>query len=400
MLRVDLRTARPGMSLALPVMNPKLPGHELLRVGYVLTPSVIEKLDDMNVRSAWVEYPALSFLDKFIDRDTVEKQSHVVTQIQSTFELLQHESAAKLPFDTYTDAIGGLVDQLISKPGAALFLGDLVEFDDDSTMMRSGSSVTYLSLLMGLKLEGYLVKQRPHCEPNRARDVMNLGVGAMLHDIGVTMLPPEVLKRYRETGDDRDPAWREHPALGFRAVRGRIEPTAANVVLHHHQRFDGKGYAGKDFPAQSGTSIHIFARIAAVADMFDRLRNPRNLIQPPTVQVLAAMLSEQLAPRFDPNVLRALVEVVPPYPPGSMVTLTSGRRAVVINPNVKNPCRPTVQLLPSDELPPPDGNLGPTIDLAEQLSDLAIIACNDQPTAAFNFSAELLPGNSLALSGW
>ena len=62
MLRVDLRTARPGMNLALPVMNPKLPGHELLRYGYQLTPSVIEKLGDMNVRSLWVEYPALSFL--------------------------------------------------------------------------------------------------------------------------------------------------------------------------------------------------------------------------------------------------------------------------------------------------------------------------------------------------
>ncbi|MEM1356162.1 MAG: HD domain-containing phosphohydrolase [Planctomycetota bacterium] len=400
MLRVDLRTARPGMSLALPVMNPKLPGHELLRVGYTLTPSVIEKLDDMRVRSVWVDYPALSFLDKFIDRDAVEKQSHVVTQIQSTFELLQHQSAAKLPYDTYTDAIGALVDQLISNPGAALFLGDMIEFDDDSSLMQSGSTVTYLSLLLGLKLEGYLVKQRPHCEPTRARDVLSLGVGAMLHDIGVTMLPPEVRTRYEQTGDERDPAWREHAALGFRAVRGRIEPTAANVVLHHHQQFDGNGYAGKDFPAQAGTSIHIFARIASVAEMFNRLRHPRSLVAPPTVQVLAALLSDQLAPRFDPNVLRALVDVVPPYPPGSMVTLTTGRKAVVINPNVKNPCRPTVQLLPGDGLPDSEGSLGPSIDLSEQLADLAIIACNDQPTAAYNFSPDLLPGNSMAVNGW
>lgn len=388
------------MCLALPVMNPKLLGHELLRYGYQLTPSVIEKLGDMGVRTVWVEYPALSFLEQFIDRDAIERQSHVVTQIQSTFEALQHESSAKLDYDTYTDAIGGLVDQLVSKPGAALFLGDLVEYDEEQSLMRSGSGVTYLSLLLGLKLESYLIKQRRHVDADRARDVLALGVGAMLHDIGVTMLPPEVVHRYKQTADDTDPGWREHPALGFRAVRGQIEPTAANVVLHHHQRFDGTGYAGQGFPAQSGQGIHIFARIAAVAEMFDRLRHPPNKPQPPTVQVLAAMMSDRLAPRFDPQVLRALVEVVPPYPPGAMVTLTSGRKAVVVNPNAKQPCRPTVQLLPSDELPPPEGDLGPTIDLSEQLDDLAIIACNDQPTAAFNFSPDLLPGHKPALQSW
>jgi response regulator RpfG family c-di-GMP phosphodiesterase len=388
------------MTLALPVMNPKLAGHELLRYGYQLTPSVIEKLGDMGVRTVWVDYPSLSFLDKFIDRDAIERQSHVVTQIQSTFEQLQHESSAKLDYDTYTGAIGELVDQLVSRPSAAIFIGDMIEFDDEQAMMRSGSTVTYLSLLMGLKLEGYLIKQRPHVEPQRARDVTTLGVGAMLHDIGVTMLPAEVIRRYEETGDDSDPAWREHPALGFRAVRGQIEPTAANVVLHHHQRFDGKGYAGKGFAVQSGEGIHVFARIAAVAEMFDRLRHPKGKPERPTVQVLSAMLSDMLAGRFDPNVLRALVEVVPPYPPGAMVTLTTGRKAVVVNPNTKNPCRPTIQLLPSDELPPPEGDLGPTIDLTEQLTDLAIIACNDQPTAAFNFTPELVPGNELAIQGW
>lgn len=399
MLRVEIKSARPGMTLALPVMNPRLPGHELLRIGYELTPTVIEKLDEMRVRTLWVEYPSLSFLNRFVDRDAIALRANVVTQIQQTFETLQNESSAKLNYDSYTQTIGSLVDRVISNPDAALFVGDLCGQTEGDELMRSGSSVTYLSLLMGLKLEGYMVKQRRHVEPQRAKDVVALGVGAMLHDIGVTMLPREVIDRYRQTHDESDPGWREHPALGFRVVRGRIEPSAASVVLHHHQRYDGEGYAGQGFPVQSGTSIHIFARIAAVADVFDRLRHPGKGSEPTQVWVLAAMLGYRLRERFDPNVLRALVEVVPPYPPGSRVTLSDGGEAVVIDHNTADPCRPKVQRLPGNELPGPEDELGEKLDLREH-PRLRIVACEGRPTEKYNFGPELIPGNREAMYGW
>lgn len=399
MLRVDIKTARPGMTLALPVMNPRLPGHELLHLGYELTPAVIEKLDEMRVRVIWVEYPSLSFLKKYVDQKSIQLRATVVNQIQDTFESLQTTSAAKLNYESYTSTIGDLVDSVITNPDAALFVDDLCGQTSGDELMRSGSSVTYLSLLLGLKLEGYLVKQRRHVDPRRAKDVVALGVGAMLHDIGITMLPKEVVERYRQTHDESDPAWREHPALGFRAVRGRIEPTAATVVLHHHQQYDGNGYAGKDFPVQQGTGIHIFSRIAAVADVFDRLRHPGKGAQPSQVWVLAAMLSPKLRTRFDPNVLRALVEVVPPYPPGSRVTLSDGGQAITIDHNVSDPCRPIVQRLPDNRLPEPGKPLGEKLDLREQ-SKLHIVACDGQPTEPFNFGPEMIPGAREAMYGW
>lgn len=399
MLRVDIKAARPGMTLALPVMNPRMPGHELLHVGYELTPTVIEKLDEMGTRVLWVDYPSLSFLTRFVDQEAVKLQAEVVNHIQGTFETLQGQSAAKLNYDSYTQTIGNMVDTIVSHPDAAVFIGDLLEQPGGDELMRSGSSVTYLSLLLGLKLEGYLIKQRKHVEPARAKDVVALGVGAMLHDIGITMLPKEVTDRYRETRDESDPGWHEHPALGFRAVRGKIEPTAATVVLHHHQRYDGQGYAGKDFNQLQGTNIHIFARIAAVADVFTRLRYPVNGVEPAQVWVLAAMLGPKLRTRFDPNVLRALVEVVPPYPPGTRVTLNDGREAVVLDHHISDPCKPLVQILPNNQLPDPGMPLGDRIDLREQRS-LHIVASDGQPTEVFNFSPEMIPGAREAMHGW
>eukprot|EP00752_Nemacystus_decipiens_P014067 g12503.t1 len=400
MLRVDIKSARPEMTLALPVMNPRLPGHELLHIGYELTPAVIEKLDEMRVRTLWVDYPSLSFLGKFVDPKAMALRASVVSQMQDTFETLQESSSAKLNYDAYTHTITDLVDTVMSNPEAALFIGDLCEQDTDDELMRSGSSVTYLSVLMGLKLEGYLIKQRRHIsEPTRAKHVVPLGIGAMLHDIGVTLLPKEVVDRYRKTHDDTDPAWREHPSVGFRAVRARIEPAAASVVLHHHQQFDGNGYAGKDFPVQQGEGIHIFARIASVADVFTRLRNPTNGPTMPQVWALAAMLSDKLRTRFDPNVLRALVQVVPPYPPGSRVTLSDGTEAVVIDYHINDPCNPVVQRLPEELDPKSDKPMGEKTDLRDTPA-LNIVSCDGQRTEPYNFGPDRIPGNREAIHGW
>lgn len=400
MLRVDMKSARPEMTLALPVMNPRLPGHQLLHVGYELTPSVIEKLDEMRVRTIWVDYPHLSFLSKYVDPTSIELRASVVAQMQDTFEALQQSSASKLNYDAYTNTISDLVDSVVCNPEAAIFIGDLCEQETGDELMRSGSAVTYLSVLLGLKLEGYLIKQRKHVtEPARAKQVVPLGVGAMLHDIGTTLLPKEVVDRYRQTHDETDPAWREHTALGYRAVRGRIEPTAAIVVLHHHQHYDGSGYTGKDFPVQQGEGIHIFARIAAVADVFARLTNPTHGDPMPQVWALNAILSDNLRVRFDPNIVRALVEVVPPYPPGSRVTLSDGSEAIVIDHDIADPCKPMVQRLPNNALPMPGQPLGETVHLREH-DKLNIVACNGQRTESYNFKPDRIPGSREAMFGW
>ena len=76
-------------------------------------------------------------------------------------------------------------------------------------------------------------------------------------------------EKYEASGDESDPAWREHPALGYRLVRGKVSATAASTVLHHHQHYDGSGFAGADFPVMRNKRIHIFARIVTVAEQFD-----------------------------------------------------------------------------------------------------------------------------------
>ncbi len=388
MLRVATASLKPGMELALPVMHPEQPAQVLLKTGYALTDGAITKLRELRVTQAWVQYPGLAFLEKYVSPEVCNAQNDVFCQVADTIETLQREATPKLDYPAYVDAVGTLISEVMTHPTAAVFVGDLFEADND--LLRHASSVTYLSLLMGLKLDNYLVRQRKHVRPDRAKDVTNLGLGAMLHDVGVPRLPQEVRDAYFKHGNDKDPEWREHPAIGFRLVRGAVDPTAAAVVLHHHQRADGKGYAGADFSVLSGESIHVYARIVAVADQFDRLRRPPGLPPQPAVFALRAFQVPRVAQQFDPEVLDALYKVVPAFPPGSRLQLSDGRAGVVVEPHPEQPCRPTLQLLATlAALDNPDIKPeGETIDLRDVSTDVFVQRCDGQDVGAFNF---LLP---------
>ncbi|WP_432798362.1 HD-GYP domain-containing protein [Poriferisphaera sp. WC338] len=401
MLRIDLANAREGMSLALPVQNPEIPARTLLKAGFTLSPSIINKLTAVGVKQLWVRYPALDFLDKFIDNTRLQTHHHLVTSITDTFERLQTQAAAKMNYDTYLSSVASLVDSIISNPTTSLYLGKLCDSND--ALMQHASSTTYLACLMAIKLEGYLVKQRKHVNPARAKEFTNLGLGTMLHDIGITQLAADVRNAYDYTEDETDPAWQEHPALGFRMVRGKVDPSAATVVLNHHQRFDGSGYAGADFPQLSGNNIHVFARIAAVAEQFDRLKNPNRMPEQPTVFVLRAMTSLPLSEKFDPQVLTALLDVVPPYAPGSIVKLSDDRHAVVIDHNKHDPCRPMIQIIPDPEEIAGSESVpaGPQIDLSQSTRGLYVTFAENHDVADLNFSKPTLAGvHSLAEANW
>lgn len=382
MLRVEMTSAKRGMTLALPIVHPRYPKRVLLKVGYKLDDQSIGRAVDLGVKSIFVKYPALDFVEKFIDHEVIKAQGEVLEHITSAFEECQTKATAKLPYDNYCKSIGRMVQSLVGNPKAAVFMDDL----GGDGMMRHATAVTYLSVLVGLKLEGYLIRQRKHVDPARAKEVTSLGLGAMLHDIGITQLNEEIVNHYYETGNEHEQHWQEHPSIGYEMVHGQIEPTAATCVLHHHQRYDGTGYCGSKANILQGDRIHIFARIVGLAEHFDRMRNPHDADPMPTVYVLSSLLHPTMIRKWDEQVLRALFSVVPPYPPGSIVRLSNKRYAVVIDHNAHHPCRPVVQPVKNPwSMEDADGPAGPPIDLSEHSRTLFIAECDGADVSELNF---------------
>lgn len=364
MLRVPITMARPGMTLAMPVRHPARPDLVLLRAGVLLDGPCIDRLRELRMRELWIRYPSLEFLAEYVSPAIFESCARVARRIGDTFDEAAGGAGAKIDYYEYKRTVGELLENLASDPKAALFVQEIA--DGGSPLLRHSSNVCLLSVLMGLKLEAYLIAERKRLSAANARDVTALGVGAMLHDIGMLRLSPETLARWDATGDESDPAFREHVAHGHAAVHGEIDPSAAAVVLHHHQRVDGSG-----FPTRAGDDgkplglraheIHVFARIAAVADVFDRLRrggegpglDPAAPQAMPTVRALRLLREPPWRDRLDPVAVRALVNVAPAFPPGSAVRLSDGRAAAVTDWDPNHPCRPSVAIV--DELEEPAG---------------------------------------------
>lgn len=392
MLRVTLNQAKPGMVLATPVLHPERPDTVLLNQGFVLDQPALDRLRAMRHPDVWIEYPDLDFIAPFINTEVLNARGKVTRLLKDSFSNLNEEIAADLDYTPYRATVDALIHCLLDNPRAALCIQDLCDTDDQ--LARHCSAVCFLSVLMGLKLGGYLIKERHRLPPHRAKDVVNLGVAAMLHDVGMRFITPAARKRWYETHNTDDPEWRSHPRLAFRALHGKIAPSACAAILHHHQHFDGSGFPavhvrGDNTPRPLiADEIHIFARIITVADLYERFRSPPNAQAPvPRVAALHRLLTQPAWNWIDPVVFHGLLQVVPPYAPGTVVTLSDGKKAAVARWLPEAPCRPRVLLLPDTEPTRPrvwSRREQFFIDLRDR-PDLHIAEVDDQDVSSFNF---------------
>jgi HD-GYP domain-containing protein (c-di-GMP phosphodiesterase class II) len=343
------------MVLALPVHHPRHHDVILLRAGVALDSHAIPRLGELFVPELWIRHPGTEDLVRFVDPRILASYRELTTTVGLALDTAMVQSTVQLDFHDYKRAVMSVLARLMENPQAAIMLSELV--GGDRPFVRHCGNVSVLSLLMGLKLEFYLVRERPKLTPALARELSGLGVGAMVHDIGMTRLAPDVLDRYNRTLDENDEQWREHVRLGFEMVKGELDPAAATIVLHHHQHYDGTGFPNKrdgtSLAKMKGSGIHIFARIVAGADLYDRLRHPAHAPHSdpdqhpsiPAVRALRMLREKPYCDWIDPVVRLALFAVAPPYPPGTVVTLSDGRVGAVVDWSPLDPCRPTVEIL-------------------------------------------------------
>ena len=227
-----------------------------------------------------------------------------------------------------------------------------------------------LAIVLGLELESYLIEERPNVPGHRARNLVNLGLGGMLHDIGKVQVDSEAAAHHETFEPDwpRPRQYENHLKFGYDMLHhAGAPPTVRHVVMAHHQRFDGRGWSdtaqmgAEGHHRQAGRKLHVFARIVSAANVLDGLMRDADGSQRPPVAVLAEFASHRFDGWFDPKVRTAALRRLPPFAVGSHVGLNDGSAAVVLAPNVQQPCRPAVRLLES----PADGGEPPILFLED-----------------------------------
>lgn len=392
MLRVPVNQIEPGMILARPVSVPSDPRRFLLQRDREVPMDLIPRLKELGIVEVWIRHRDLEFLEDVIDEGLSECQREVYASVRCNFESMMQETTAQLDVGRFKSSIGGLFDYLKQSVHGNILLHKLDAFDN--FLMSHSANVGYLALLLGMRVERYIIEERSMKSARDAKDLTVLGMGCLLHDVGKMRVPSEVLHKPERLTDKEMGIIKQHPVYGYEMVKGRVPAAAAEIVLNHHQRFNGQGYppridpeTGEILPPLAGTQIPVFSRIATIVDIFDAATTARcysGAKQP--VQVLHEMRT-WCQGFFDPVIAEAFYELVPPFPIGQVVGLSDGSEAAVVDFNPKHPTRPKVQgLLDPNGHRYDDPSLC-EIDLALHL-DLHIASVNGLDVTPFLSSQE------------
>ena len=170
-----------------------------------------------------------------------------------------------------------------------------------------------------------------------------LSMGGMLLDIGNAMFPKSIAATSGAISEERMHMLRQHVEYGAKilaASQGVVE-TVADMVLCHHERFDGSGYPQGIY----GNQIPPFGRIAGICDCYDAMTSELPYSKPMAAYDAARALNEMRGREFAAEVVEQFLLTMGMFPVGSLVELNDGSVAVVLEQNPNNVLRPKLMLL-------------------------------------------------------
>jgi HD-GYP domain-containing protein (c-di-GMP phosphodiesterase class II) len=200
---------------------------------------------------------------------------------------------------------------------------------NDDYLASHAVKSTIISLIIGLYLK------------LPAHRLIELGVAALLHEIGMIKLPPQIYLSRRPLLPQEQKAILTHPVLSYNLLKSFDFPlTVTLAALEHHERENGSGYPRK----LSGERISLYAKIIAVACSYEALsaQRPHKEAKDGYTGMLELLKNE--GKKYDETVIRALVFSLSIYPIGLYVLLSNEKKGQVVDVNPENPRFPIVQV--------------------------------------------------------
>jgi HD-GYP domain-containing protein (c-di-GMP phosphodiesterase class II) len=250
--------------------------------------------------------------------------------IEGVFTLFVTKNELSIP--KIMEKAKDLITQVKEQRNYILRLADLSS-QLKSYIVIHTAKTAILSLAIGMQM-----KLPPH-------KLIELGMAALLHEIGMIRLPPQLYLSNRILTHEEKRAITAHPIISYKILKTFSFPVSVCLaVLEHHEHIDGTGY-----PRQlSGDQISLSARILAVAGSYAALVSKRPYRPGKDGHSSILDLLRGKGTQYDENVLKALIFVVSLYPIGTYVQLANGSKGVVMEPNVENPRFPLVKIYIAD----------------------------------------------------
>jgi putative nucleotidyltransferase with HDIG domain len=262
-------------------------------------------------------------------------------------------------------AIGFMVGKMLEQEESAIRL--LSENAGEKASLHS-LNVTVISLLLG-KTMGL-----------DAAALNELGVGALLHDIGKIELPERL--RWSDTpfNNAERKLYQAHVEHGIALASAmRLSAGALAIVTQHHELADGRGYPRQLANDQTSPLAHI----VSLVNHYDNLCNPANPALAITPHEALSHMFAQMKRQFDAPVLTLFIRMMGVYPPGSVVELNDGRFAMVVSVNSSRPLKPRIVIfdprVPREEALVENLEHSPNLGIHRSMKPLQL------PKAAFDY---------------
>lgn len=287
----------------------------------ILNKRYIEKLKDLDIPYVYIQDNITDEEVAVLKKEIEEKSKSKVKEV-----ILKHSYSSGNDLKVLSETADNIITNILEEEEVIENIYDIKERSAD--VYAHSISICVLATLVALKLG--LDKERVH----------DIGVGCLLHDLGLRYMMIEYADQDIDTLSDKELVeYKKHPVYGYTALKNEnwLSKKSKEIILCHHEKIDGSGY-----PLHA-TEISFDTKIVSVCDTFDEMICGIGCKRMKIYEAVEYLKSFKNI-LFDGKIVDALLEFTAVYPSGSVIVTNQGEIAVVIKQNKGFPERPIIQI--------------------------------------------------------
>ena len=331
------RSLQKGMKIDQAIVDRR--GRILIARGALMDEYLIDSLLKLGINGVYIregeedpDEENISLLAKSViektrveDRAKVKLTESVKKRVAEGIQYLYNNTETQ-DFADATDKITGELMRAISDNEAIAVDISTLKISDEYTFKHSVDVATM----------AMIVAKQPGLNE---KEVYEIGIAGLLHDLGKSKIPNEVLNKPGRLSEEEFEIMKQHSVYGYEILKEKegYSPAILLGVLQHHEKMNGRGYP----LGVSSDKMHLFAKILSVVDIYDALVTERSykkaFSQRDAVEMIMSMTQE-----LDLEVMRSFLESMILYPVDTIVQLSNGEKAKVVQNNPGYILRPKV----------------------------------------------------------
>lgn len=324
MILISTESLKEGMVCARPIFTKS--GAALIDEGVLIKEKYINKLKDLGISSIYIrdDLGNKAYVHDIVRNDLKRSSLKAIENIMDNVCLFDEEEVEDLKV-----IIIEIVDELLTAEDILVNISDIRTVDNYT--YGHSVNVAILSMITGISL-GYTKEK-----------LIELGLGAILHDIGKTQIDLSILNKPQSLSKSEFEIIKKHTILGYSLLSNmeNINFNSRMIALSHHERYDGNGYPHN----LKGEDIHEYARIVSIVDVYDALTNDRVYRNKIGSDKALDYIESMAGTQFDRLMVDKFLKNVARYPVGKGVKLNTGFKGYVISNNKKYISRPIIRVL-------------------------------------------------------